>query len=190
MIAFLAFKECLAIRNGRNPATLLQSDTTKRKKKFDEKKTIKNVKITKQPYAYKGYASADDLDILNSFNPEIQLKNNESPIRNKPRDLLSELTGFKFVTALVIKFQKIESDDATKYSPIYSNSQVETIINESDIDDVPSMILSKIQKSLGIALGWIIDSVINPLINISKYDPLDGSSYIKLPKELDHSKKI
>ena len=30
---------------------------------------------------------------------------------------------------------------------------------------------------------WIIDSVIDHTINISKNNPLAGSSYIKLPKE-------
>ena len=34
--------------------------------------------------------------------------------------------------------------------------------------------------------GWIIDSVIERNINISKYNLLPGSSYIKLLKELDH----
>ena len=36
---------------------------------------------------------------------------------------------------------------------------------------------------------WILDSVIEHDINISKYNPLTGSSYIKLPKELDHQRK-
>ena len=35
---------------------------------------------------------------------------------------------------------------------------------------------------------WIIDSVIDD-IYVSKHNPLAGSSYIKLPKELNHSKK-
>ena len=34
--------------------------------------------------------------------------------------------------------------------------------------------------------GWIIDSAIDNTISISKYKPLAGSSYIKLPKELYH----
>ena len=34
--------------------------------------------------------------------------------------------------------------------------------------------------------GWIIDSVIERNIIISKYNLLPGSSYIKLLKELDH----
>ena len=45
------------------------------------------------------------------------------------------------------------------------------------------------KKCLGKGSGWIIDSVIDHNINISKYNPLAGSSYIKLPKELHHLKK-
>ena len=36
---------------------------------------------------------------------------------------------------------------------------------------------------------WIIDSVIDHNISISKYIPLPGSIYIKLPKELNYSRK-
>ena len=45
------------------------------------------------------------------------------------------------------------------------------------------------KKFLGKDSGWIIDSVIDHNINISKHNPLAGSSYIKLPKELDHPRK-
>ena len=45
------------------------------------------------------------------------------------------------------------------------------------------------KKFLGKGSSWIIDSVINHTISISKYSPLAGNSYIKLPKELDYSKK-
>ena len=36
---------------------------------------------------------------------------------------------------------------------------------------------------------WIIDSVVDHTIDISKYNPLAGSSYIKLPKELNYPRK-
>ena len=45
------------------------------------------------------------------------------------------------------------------------------------------------QKSLVKGSGWIIDSVIDHTISISKYNPLAGSSYIILPKELDYPRK-
>ena len=38
-------------------------------------------------------------------------------------------------------------------------------------------------------MSWIIDSVVDHDINVSKYKPLAGSSHIKLPKELICFKK-
>ena len=103
----------------------------------------KNAKITKRSHPYKGYASSYNIDILNSFNSELQRKDTESAVRNKLIDLLSDLRRFKYVTTLFIEFKKIKSYDATKYITIYSNSKAETIINESDINDVFESILNQ-----------------------------------------------
>ena len=109
------------------------------------------------------------------------------------KKLLTELRGFKFVTILVLELKKIESEDKTKYDIFYSLSKAETIINESDTDDVVesifTTIISNIQKSLGKGYVWIIDSVIDQNISISKYNPLAGTCYTKLPKELIHTRK-
>ena len=106
---------------------------------------------------------------------------------------MSQFKGFKFVTTLVLVFKKIESKDKTKYDNFYSSSKAKIIINESDIDNVfksiCTTIITNIQKSLGKGSGWIIDSVMDHIISISNYNPLAGSSYIKLPKELDHPRK-
>ena len=50
-------------------------------------------------------------------------------------------------------------------------------------------ILQNIQKSLGKSSCWIINSVIDHNISISKNNPLARSSYIKLANKLDHPKK-
>ena len=98
-------------------------------------------------------------------------------------ELLTQLKGSKFVTTLVSVFKKIESEDKTKFNSFYSSSKAEKIINESDIDDVlqsiNTKIITSIQQSSGKGSGWSIDSVIDHAINISKYNPLAGSSYIK-----------
>ena len=57
---------------------------------------------------------------------------------------MTELKGFKFVATLVLEFKKIENYDQKKCSTFYSNSKAETIINESDIDDVFESIYSTI----------------------------------------------
>ena len=107
---------------------------------------------------------------------------------------MTKLKGFKFVATLVLVFKKIESGDKAKYDNFYSSSKAEIIINESDIDDVfqsiYTTVITNIQKSLGKDSGWIIDSVPDHTISISKYNPLAGSSYIRLPKYLDHPRKV
>ena len=78
---------------------------------------------------------------MNSFNPELQLKDTESAIEKKLIDLLTQLKGLKSLTTLVLE---LESDDKTKYGTFYLNSKAEMIINESDIDDVSESICTKI----------------------------------------------
>ena len=90
-------------------------------------------------------------------------------------------------------FKKIKSENKTKYDNFYSSSKAEIIINKSDIDNVFQSIFTEnmenIRKSSLEDSGWIIQSVIDHIISISKYNPLARSTYIKLPKELDHPRK-
>ena len=60
----------------------------------------------KQPCTYEGYGSAYNAKILNYFNPELQLRDTESAIRNKLKDLVKEFKGFKFVKTLVLELKK------------------------------------------------------------------------------------
>ena len=103
---------------------------------------------------FKGYAGTYNAEMLNSFNPELQLK---SPIKNNLKKLVSELRGFKFVTTLVLEFKKVESEDNIKYDTFYSSSKAEVITNDSDIDDVFELlyttIIPNIQKSVGKGSG-------------------------------------
>ena len=74
-------------------------------------------------HAFEGSASAYSVDILNSFNPELQIKDAESWIKSNLIELLTQLRAFKFVARLVLVFKKIESEDKTKYDNFYSNSK-------------------------------------------------------------------
>ena len=86
----------------------------------------KYAKITKRSHVFKGYASSCNVEVLISFNPELQLNDTESVITNKLIDLLSELKGFKFVTTIVLESKKIERDDKTKYDTFFLNTKAET----------------------------------------------------------------
>ena len=56
------------------------------------------------------------------------------------------------------------------------------------IDSIYSFTIPNIQKTLESSC-WIIDFSIDHDVNISQYNPLAGSSYIKLLKKLIHLKK-
>ena len=64
---------------------------------------------------------------------------------------MTQLKDFKLVTALVLVFKKIESEDKTKYDNFYSSSKEEMVINGSGIDDAfqptYTTIITNIRKS-------------------------------------------
>ena len=84
----------------------------------------------------------------------------------------------------------IKQGKAKQNNTFYSNLKAEIIINDSNNDHVCesiyTTIISNIQKTFRKRSSWIIDSVIDYIISISKYNPLAGNSYIELPKELNH----
>ena len=57
---------------------------------------------------------------------------------------MTQLKGFEFVTTLNLVYKKVESEDKRKYDNFYSSSKAETIINESDINDVFQSIYTKL----------------------------------------------
>ena len=66
-----------------------------------------NVQIKKRVHAFKGFASSYNVEVLNSFNPELQLKDTEYAIKRNLIALLTQLKDFKFVATLVLVFKKI-----------------------------------------------------------------------------------
>ena len=129
--------------------------------------------------------------MLHFLNPELQLKYAESVIKKKHVDWIKRVwicynTNFSFWR-----------DNKRKYDTFCSNWKGKIVINESYIDGIFESIytpaISNLPTSLGKCSGWIIYSVVEHNISISKYIsktfPLAVSSYIKLPKEFDHPRK-
>ena len=80
------------------------------------------MKITKRTHCF---ASSYNVEILNSFNLDLQLKDTESAIKNKLKTLLTELRRFKFVTILYLVLKIVKKKNDT----FYSHSKAEIIIN-------------------------------------------------------------
>ena len=76
------------------------------------------------------------MKISNSFNSKLQFKDTQFIIENILEHLLMELKGFKLLMTSVLELMKQKWHGKTKYSPFYFSSKAETIINDSDINDV------------------------------------------------------
>ena len=102
------------------------------------------------------------------------------------------MKGFKFVETLQVTFTKFSSDEIVTKT-VYFNSKAQTIINHTEIHGALQMskqtILNKIAQWISEGSGWTIQSVDNHYLNVVKYKPMNGSSYIQLPTELRNSAK-
>lgn len=63
------------------------------------------------------------------------------------------MKGTKIVMTLILVFKEVASDDETKYSTLYSYSKTETVVNQSDIDDVFETIYNTIKPNIQNSLG-------------------------------------
>ena len=102
------------------------------------------------------------------------------------------MKGLKFVETLVVTFTKM-SNGGIVHKTAHFNSKSQTIINNLDITNSlevsKQQILKMIAQWVSEGSGWTIQSVDNHYLNIVQYQPMKGSSYIKLPQELRNSKK-
>ena len=102
------------------------------------------------------------------------------------------MKGLKFVETLMVTFKKLAKDEIV-YKTAYFNSKPQTIINNTEIPKALQLtkqqILNMIAQWVSEGSGWTIESVDNHYLNIVQYQPMKGSSYIKLPQELRNGKK-
>ena len=97
---------------------------------------------------------------------------------------------FKYQITMNISLRKEKINGDTEYSSVYFNSLTKTIINlDFYLDKSFEEILYRIDNWINEGSGWIIDSINGEYVNISKYAPLFGNSFIELPSELKNPKK-
>ena len=114
-------------------------------------------------------------------------------------DILNRDGGMKAQVTLHVTFKKkkIEySDDGQaeekdEYKDAYFNSTAFTILDNDDIiealDKAAEEINNKIAEWLSEGSGWIIVEILSHFVNIVKYLPLRGSSYIPSPEAVRNS---
>ena len=158
-------------------------------KPVPEKRTI----ISQVEKALKGYTQSFDVELRDKKDPLVQLQKSRRAVEYLFNNLLVQTKGFKFVETLQVKFIKYSNDEKIQKNGFF-NSSTNLIINKTDIklslQASQQQILNKIAQWISEGSGWTIQSIENHYINIVNYNPIKGSSYIKLPQELKNRNLI
>ena len=148
--------------------------------------------ITQLNQALKGFTKSFEISIINNKDPLTQLQNTRKAVEYHIIKILSSMKGLKFIETLEVTFKKIVNNEIV-YKTAYFNSKPQTIINNTEIPEALQLsqqqILNIIARWISEGSGWTIESVYNHHLNIVQYQPMKGSSYIKLPQELRNSSK-
>ena len=184
-----------------NQKSAIEQTMQKTNTPVQKPRTLKNLKpvpiprtvIKQMKKALKNYAKSYEINVKFNKDPLRQLQSTRSAVKHHINTLLNEMKGLKFVETLKITFRKVSGDETIEKNA-YFNSTVQTIINETQINEAliqlsKQIILNKIAQWVSEGSGWIIKSVDNHFLNIVKYKPMNGSSYMKLPTELQNSAK-
>ena len=142
-----------------------------------------------------GIELQDDSKPLNHFTKTKVL------VESHLEDLLKNMKGFKFIETLEVTFKKrttTKLDSINKiikwiYKTAYLNGKAKIITKPDDIETELSMsrqeIVNVIDKWVSEGSGWVIDQINGHHINVTTYQPSNGSSYIELPTKLRNPKK-
>ena len=151
-----------------------------------------NIKIAQTAKALSGHAESFTINIINKKDPLSQLQNTRKEINNHITKLLTSKKGLQFIETLKVTLKK-QTKDKTIQKTAYFNSKAQKITNNVMVFEALKLskdqILNIIAQWISEGSGWTIESVDNHYLNIVKYKPMKGSSYIELPQELRNRKK-
>ena len=147
--------------------------------------------ITEVARAFKGFTKSCEVGIKNETDPLVQMSSTRLAIAHFMKQLLPQMKGIKFIETLTIYFEQQKGNQIVSRMG-YFNSKPKTITNANDLtaflDVNVEQIMEDIHKWISQGSAWLIKSINGHYINIIKYEPLSGSSYIKLPNELQNPK--
>ena len=135
--------------------------------------------------------------------PLSELTMNKKAIENVLKENLKEMRSLKFNRGMDIRFEKIKEDYPVRAgaAPLVSKETLNQVLwsspqiltDESQIDKTMQLagdtLITRAHNFLRQGSNWQILSVNFQYIDILLYNPLEGSSYIELSKELQNPRK-
>ena len=128
---------------------------------------------------------ADPRAFLEGVRPQIQAKLEEE---------IKALNGIKFQLALKVQLRKDNPDGSEEYTDPVLRHKQEAILQNSEIVGALNQAFPSIQETLEKwtqrGSGWVVDRVETLWLDIARYQPLGGGSYIPTPVAVRNKKEV
>ena len=157
------------------------------------------VNIVKRRQALRNRVKSFEVALIERKDPSKQLYYTTPGVAEELEDILNRDGGMKAQVTLHVLFKKKkieyrddgQAKEVFEYKDAYFNSTAFTILNEYQIIDALDKAAEEINNKIAVWLsegsGWTIVEIRSHYVNIVKYLPLRGNSYIPSPKELRNS---
>ena len=127
--------------------------------------------------------------------PRTFLESVEYKIREKLEKELRVLRGgLKFQLALKVELVKVNPDGSEEFMEPVLRHRQEAVLNENEITTALEETFPRLQETLEKLTqrgsGWMVVQVRKLWLDIARYQPLRGGSYIPLPKKLQDKKAV
>ena len=115
-------------------------------------------------------------------------------IREKLTEEISALDGVKFQLALKVPLRKQGAAGTEEFTDPVLHHKQKVLFQASEIkatlDEAISHLLELLEKWTQRGSGWVVDQVQTLWLDIARYQPLRGSSYIPLPAAVRSKKAV
>ena len=127
--------------------------------------------------------------------PRAFLEEVEPQIQKKLKEELKDLEGgLKFQLALKVQLRKDSPDGSEEYSDPVLRHKQETLLQQSEIGAALHQAfprsLELLEKWTQRGSGWVVERVETLWLDIARYQPLRGGSYIPLPAAVKNKKAV
>ena len=118
----------------------------------------------------------------------------EPRIHDKLEEETLAFNGIKFQLALKVQLRKVNPDGSEEYTDPVLRHKQETLLQASEINEdlnkaIPHL-LELLEKWTQRGSGWVVDRVQTLWLDIARYQPLRGGSYIPLPAAVSSKKAV
>ena len=126
--------------------------------------------------------------------PRAFLDKVEPLIHKKVVEEVRALNGVKFQLALKVQLRKDNPDGSEEYTDPVLRHKQEAVLQQTEIGEALHQafprILELLEKWIQRGSGWVVDQVQTLWLDIARYQPLRGGSYIPLPAAVKNKKAV